>query len=492
MIFQGIFNILSLYLNEIDMFYNAIDNYFNETIKNLFKNDLKLDGDLQKKLKDLLNILKKELIELGFEKSELEIKFMDPFLELNNSELETIETYLDLYEVKIAPIIYEIFLEKIIEYFVDIKAIPLLLNLKSKGFFELNFIMELRNFKMLIDEFPSKKENLKKYVHVRDKYINKLNKNKKIIESLEDLTEPKDKLQLIYLIYRSISFFYLENQFDFSHIKEYLENNMKEWLVTIPLVTLQNPDLYFCGLYLAKYLGCSLDIEKVKQFLVNLYEEGIDEFESPLVEATDGLYYYVKSTNLMNIWLSQEQLIRLLETEKKFFEPQYLKNLETSQLVVILKMYHLLNIKNVEQNSEAILDEIETRITPEGIKQYRDGFISAEATYYVIFNNFVMNTLDKLKDLDLLTSIMSRIYRNLEILDFSADMNFDLISELFYSFESLKLFNCIETKEMIIHLAKYLFPQEVVKRVTNSQEIVNTKARFRHLKINKMTGETNY
>ena len=492
MIFQGIFNILSLYLNEIDMFYNAIDNYFNEKINQIFKDNLKLDGDLNKKLEDLLDILKTELLELGFEKTELEVKFMDPFIELSDIDIQTIKTHLDLYELKIAPIIYEIFLEKIIEYLVDIKAIPILLNLKSKGFFELDFIVELRNFKMLLDNFPTKKENLKKYIYVREKFIKKVTKNKKIIESLEDLSEPKDKLQLIYLIYRSISFFHLEKQYDFSHIKEYLENNMKEWLTTIPLVTLQNPDLYFCGLFLAKYLGIPLDIAKVKNFLLDLYEEGIDEFESPLVEATDGLYYFLKSTNLMNLWLTESQVARLLETEKKFFEPQYLKKLETSQLVVILKLYHLLNIKNVEQNSKAILEEIENRVTSDGIKQYRDGFISAEATYYVLFNNFVMNTLEKLKDFDLLESIMSRIYRNLEILEFSADMNFDLISELFYSFESLKLFNCIETKEMMIHLANYLFPQEVVERTKNSQEVVNTRARFRHLKVNKMTGETSY
>jgi len=267
---------------------------------------------------------------------------------------------------------------------------------------------------------------------------------------------------------------------------------MGEWLTSVPLVTLQNPDLYFCGLFLAKDLGISLDIAKVKKFLLDLYEEGIDEFESPLVEATDGLYYYLKSTSLMNLWLSQSQVARLLETEKKFFEPQYLQNLETSQLVVILKLYNLLNIKNIEQNSKAVLEEIDNRVTSDGIKQYRDGFISAEATYYVLFNNFVMNTLDKLKDFDLLKSIMSRIYRNLEILEFSADMNFDLISELFYSFESLKLFNCIETKEMIIQMAKYLFPQEVVERTKNIQEVVNTRARFRHYKINKMTGDTSY
>ena len=102
------------------------------------------------------------------------------------------------------------------------------------------------------------------------------------------------------------------------------------------------------------------------------------------------------------------------------------------------------------------------------------------------------NTLEKLKEYDILDNIVSRIYRNLELLDFSIDTNFDLISELFYSLESLKLFNCIETKEMIIHLAKYLFPQELVERILNSKELIRNKAKFRHLKVNRVTGETIY
>ncbi|MFX0008168.1 MAG: hypothetical protein ACFFAV_15775, partial [Candidatus Hermodarchaeota archaeon] len=79
---------------------------------------------------------------------------------------------------------------------------------------------------------------------------------------------------------------------------------------------------------------------------------------------------------------------------------------------------------------------------------------------------------------------------NLELLDISVDTNYDLISELFYSIESLKLFNCIETKEMIIHLAKYLFPDEVVRKILTSEEITRSSARFRHLKVNRITGET--
>ena len=102
------------------------------------------------------------------------------------------------------------------------------------------------------------------------------------------------------------------------------------------------------------------------------------------------------------------------------------------------------------------------------------------------------NSLDKLKDYDMLNNIVSRIYRNLEILDFSVDTNYDLVSELFYSIESLKLFNCIETKQMIIHLAKYFFPHEVVEKILNSGEIAQTRARFKHLKVNRITGETIY
>ncbi|MFX1269485.1 MAG: hypothetical protein ACFFAK_16110, partial [Promethearchaeota archaeon] len=300
------------------------------------------------------------------------------------------------------------------------------------------------------------------------------------------------KLQLLYLIYRIISFFHLEKRFDFSHIKDYIVNNVNEWLITIPLVTLKNPDLYFCGLFLAKSLNIKLNSEKVKNFLMDLYEEGVDEFEAPLVEATDGLYYFLKSTHFMKLWLNDEKVNRLIETDQKFFEPNYLKDLETSQLVVILKVYTLLRKTKLEQNINAILKELEQRITPEGIKQYRDGFISSEATYYILFCNYMRNTLDKLKEYDLLDSIISRIYRNLELLEFSADTNFDLISELFYSFESLKLFNCVETKQMIIHLAKYLFPKEVVEKISLNTEIVKTKARFRHLKVDRITGETIY
>ena len=57
---------------------------------------------------------------------------------------------------------------------------------------------------------------------------------------------------------------------------------------------------------------------------------------------------------------------------------------------------------------------------------------------------------------------------------------------------SLKLFNCVETRQMIIHLAKYLFPKEIVEKISLNTEIVKTKARFRHLKVDRITGETIY
>jgi hypothetical protein len=260
------------------------------------------------------------------------------------------------------------------------------------------------------------------------------------------------------------------------------------------LVTLKNPDIYFCGIYLAKNLNVDIDEDKVKTFMFNLFDEAIAEFESPLIEATDGTYYYLKSKELMDLKLNESQLDSLLMADSKYFEPSYLKDLETSQLVVILKILKMYgyNRQFGPDKIKAILNEIDYRVTDRGITQFREGFISSEATYYVLFSNYMRNTLTRLKEYPLVENVVSRIYRNLEILDFCRETNTDLVSELFYSCESLKLLNCIETQEMITHLAKYLFPDSVVRKIERSQVFAQGDAKFRHLKVNKVTGETIY
>ncbi|MFX1503250.1 MAG: hypothetical protein ACFFDH_19975 [Promethearchaeota archaeon] len=490
MIFQGLFNILELYLNNIDFFYNNINDHFKAKIIENYGNIILDKEDLESFHKNLCLYLLNYFIELGFESTEIENKFSDPYLELKDDEKKFITSAIELYEKKIAPLTYEIFLEKIIEYLVEPGTAPLMLKFKDEGFLSLELIMELRNLKTLIERVPEKMENLRKYIHIREKVISKLRKSKQEIESLEDLDEPQYKLQLLYLIYRIIDFFHLQKMFDFSHIKKYLEQNLDEWLIDVPLVSLKNPDIYFCGIYLSKSFDIILDKKKIKAFLWGLLDEAQDRYESPLLEATDGAYYFFKSTVLMKLWLNHDQLNKLIRADPKFFESDYLQNLETSQLVVVLKIFRQLGVSEMEGEIKAVLEEIETRINPQGIRQYRDGFITSEATYYVLFLNYMHNTLEKLTDFKLLNNVVRRIYRNLELLDISEDTNYDLLSELFYSIESLKLLNCIETKEMIIHLTKYLFPEEVVNKILTSEEIARGNPRFRHLKVNRITGET--
>jgi len=493
MIFQGLLNISRLYLDNEDYLFNSLDQFFHNRINEFKEINKDKNDDLNSQFTKLKDLVKSDLVELGFKREELEYIFLDPFVKQNHYDIIEKLTIHQIYDLKIAPILYEIFLEKIVEYLVDINNVsPIMLNLKSVNFLSLEFIVELKNLKDLINEYPEKKENLMKYLRIHKKFEEKLVLDKKNIEMLEDLSDPKEKLQLLYLIYRLISDFHLEEEFDFSHIKNYISDNIDEWLITIPLVTLKNPDLYYCGLYLADALNVKLDETKVKSFLLDLYEEGIDEFEAPLVQATDGVYYLLKATSYMKLWLTNVQLNRMIETDTKYFEPGYLKDLETSQLVVILKIYGLIHARNVEDNIEAILIELEQRLTPQGIKQYRDGFVSSEATYYVLFCNYMRKTLNKLNDYNLLESTISKIYRNLELLEVSEDTNFDLISELFYSCEILKLLNCIETPQLIIKMANHLFPPEVAAKISASPELNKTEARFRHLKVNRITGETMY
>ena len=71
-------------------------------------------------------------------------------------------------------------------------------------------------------------------------------------------------------------------------------------------------------------------------------------------------------------------------------------------------------------------------------------------------------------------------------------MNYDLITELFYSCECLKLLNCIESKDTLILLAKHLFPEEVVKKISASENISMEKEVIRHVNVNRITGDINY
>ncbi|KKM17653.1 hypothetical protein LCGC14_1673640, partial [marine sediment metagenome] len=50
----------------------------------------------------------------------------------------------------------------------------------------------------------------------------------------------------------------------------------------------------------------------------------------------------------------------------------------------------------------------------------------------------------------------------------------------------------IKLKENIIHLVKYLFPEEIENKILNNPETIKLKVRSKYLMVNRTTGETNY
>lgn len=494
MIYQGVFNILDFYFKESDLFYIEINTYFKEKLNKNIDIDKVKREDINEILLMLIDNLKTSLLEIGFTENELTNTLYDPSLKIKDEEKETITTTLDLFDKKISHIIHELIFEKICQYLVNLDGSEVIIKLRKVDAFPIEFLVEVRRLKDLFLQNEEKMEVLKDYIQLKDQIIDKYCQNKAQIESLEDLRETRNKIQLLYLIYRIINFFHLERIFDFRHIEIYLQEHVDEWLRTIPLVSLRNPDLYFCGIYLAHNLGIKIDREKVKEFISELYSEYTDEYEAPIMEGTSSLYYFVKSNNYLNIEIKQDQIKELIYTDSKFFKAHRLKDFETARLVVILKIYKMLGVYNQidQEKRQAIEEEIQKRITKTSIKQYRDGLFSSEATYYVIFYHYMTEKIDNLQDNVLLDNIISRIYRNIELLTFSEDTSYDLVSELFYSCKSLKLINCIEKKSVVIHLARYLFPEEIYKGIENAQDFEFDKENFRHLGVNRTTGETIY
>jgi hypothetical protein len=497
MIYQGLNNILSYYLKESSLLFLSLNDYFKERLDGL---DKKIDSNqvnqdtIKKYMQQMLDSVEQKLNLLGFDKSDYITTIHDPFIRIKESHLEKISFVGDIFDIIIQPIINEIVFKNICKYLVNVDGQQILINLRKAEAFPVESLVEIRRLKDLYDKNLDKIENLRSYIQLEDKIINTYTNNEEKIESLEDLKETRNKLQLIYLIFRIIYFFNLERIFDFSHIETYLKEHIDEWLTTIPLVTLKNPDLYFCGIYLAKHLEIDIDMDKVKKFISNLYTEFIDEYESPIMEGTCALYYYVKSIDLLGIEIEEKHIKELIQAKIEYFEERNLKELETTCLVVVQKILTILGVfEQIEpEKIKAIDEEIRVRISGNVIKQFRDGLYSSEATYYVLFLHYMKNKLEKLRDKDILENIIDRIYRNLEFLDFSEDTSYDLLSELFYSCESLKLLNCIEKKTMLLHLAKYLFPEKVSNEIEKAEDFSFDKKNFRHLGVSDLTGETLY
>lgn len=497
MILQGLFRILEMYFIGINEFYSNVDKYFLEKIRHFLGIRQEIAGDLRNSLKEITHFLIDEFVELGLYRAKVQNRFYDKFLILEIEENDSINSINDLYEKRIAPLVYEIILEQIIFYLVDNRGSPIILCLKNKGLITLEFIYEIRNVKKLIDNSPDKLEKLRKYIRIRDKVIIKFCENKEKIENLEDLYDPQRKVQLFYLIYEIIDFFNIQNFFNFSNLKEFLADHFEDCMEKIPRISLKNPDLCYCALYLANELKINFNLEKIKNFLQELYKDLLNDFKVPIIEATNQIYFYLQSTSLVKLWLTNDQIKSIARLEPSIFESQCIENLETSQLANVLVLFiflRFINSSNLDEMNN-IKTEIKNRITPSGILQNRGGFYSSESTYYVILSYYLNNNIENLKTLisnDLLDNIISKIYRNLEILEFSKDMNMDLLSELFYSNECLRLINCINLKEFKLLLARYLFPKEIELKIQRNEVKHESIIGIRHLTVDKITGETNY
>jgi hypothetical protein len=229
----------------------------------------------------------------------------------------------------------------------------------------------------------------------------------------------------------------------------------------------------------------------IKEFLMKICDEILDEFENPLFESTCKVYYLLKSLRLMDLTLSKEKIKELIKLKKNLNTEVILKELETSHLVIILKMFNMLDVgENVEKEIiKGIKRGIQNRITENGIIHDREGLFSSEATYYILFFYFINHKLEELDHINILDDIIFRIYRNLELIGFSEDTSHDLFSEIFYSCESLKLINCVDCKEMNVKMGKHLFPKKVINKIMEAKVFSFDKAHFRHYTVDEITGE---
>ncbi|TFF63765.1 MAG: hypothetical protein EU521_00430 [Promethearchaeota archaeon] len=305
---------------------------------------------------------------------------------------------------------------------------------------------------------------------------------------MEHLEESRMNLQLLYLIFRIIDFFHLSKLFDFSHIQTYLKQNLEKWLISLPLVSFKNPNLFYCGIYLLKSLKFQIDKNKIEEFLKDHLKHITEEYDNPIMDAISELFYLLKSYALCDIQISEKNIHQLVQKKKLNLTKQKIKKIETSHLVAFI-----INLKRLGKESilkdadrQIITEVLKDRFSEKGIKQLEDGAFSSEASYYTLLYFHLNNELRQLREYDLLENIVNRIHRNIELLTFSQSTNNDLFSEIFYSCESLKIINCINDTSMYRQIIKYMVPDEISEVITDNKDFPPKQNPFREISLNEL------
>ncbi|MFX1339658.1 MAG: hypothetical protein ACFFDK_13680 [Promethearchaeota archaeon] len=479
MIFHRILQIVDHNINQLDTLSFTIKKYF---YSKLLDNYGMVNKAEQVRDKEILVYLRKELLEIGFDIQDIIYFFSGFYKHIQNRFFNTFADIMDFFEYSLYPLVEELFLYEFLKYLADIKHTTFFLNLKKKELLPIEILINIIDFKESFNAEPIKVENLKKYIGIKDKIIESLSNSKQAVFELQQRGNLPLSLQLLYYIYRIISLFNLEKNFDFNPLKGYLVGCCEDYLNTIPLVTLKNPDIYYCGIYLANQLNIELDNSILNSYFSDVFEELIDDFEAPFIQCTRRLYYLLKSMNLLRESLTPLQINRLLNDDSGFYNHTHLKTLETSRLIVILKIFQMLDVmKSMDQGKiRLIQDEIEGRIKA---VENKEETLSSEFIYYTIFYYYTIDKLDALINFNLVKEIVRKIHRNIAIFVLNKDTCNDILSELLYSLESLKLLNSINSKESYSHLIKFLFP-----KVIKSKDM-NNIPKIRIPRISKISGD---
>lgn len=479
MIFHGILQIINHTINS--------SGTLNYVIKTLFQGKLLDFYELENKtknvdLKKFINYLEQELLEIGFVIQDINYFFSRIKKFDRNLHLDNLIKYIEYLEKSIYPVIEELFLWEFLNYLANIRHPNLLSNLKRIGL-PIEILIRAKRLKDAYEIEPVKAENLKNYIVLKETIINFLFDNKEAVIELQKEDGLPISLQLLYYIHRIISLFNLEKSFDFSTLREYLEGCCEDYLQTIPLVTLKNPDLYYCGIFLAAQLDVIMDKSSLESYFSSVYEEILDDFDAPFIQGTRRLYYLLKTMDLFGDSLTNVQINHLMnEDDSNYYDHAHLRALETSRLVVILKIFKMLNIMDRidPKKIKIIQDEIKKRLS--SVKNEK-GKLSTELIYYTLFYYYTINKMDTLNEFNILKEITKKIYRNLAILVLDKDTCNDLLSEILYSLESLRLLNSINSKETYSHLIQYLFPKVI------SPKDMKNHPELRMPTINKITGD---
>ena len=411
------------------------------------------DNSYQKICKDLIESIAFALKSLNVPQNQINSGLLRYFPTF--SPKPDYKTYVDWINA-FKPYIQMILFSETLQYLAELPS-----NIEHLAEYSILSQRNLSELKTIKKDHPQLVLYLNSFLKFKEVLHNKISTSENDYVSLFNFQDPEKDLQSLYIVFRLLETFRIEEQYQFDKIGAYLINQKENWILQNPNISEKYPMTVYCGIYLARAGNIAIDGNAVKEYLKKCLVNLVNNYKAPIFEDTFLVYYTLLACDALDLKLTGKLITGLIKTDPAIISFDALKRFSTTRLGTIFLIYDHLKIMNELPESviKSIVQIMDSRCRENVYYDYDIDFMACtEAIYGSLIISEFANILAKYPFLQNLDFVLKSMKENLIVLDFSLTGQ---VSDLFYGIMFIDRFNSLQNDLPMQIIKSYIFGQPI-------------------------------